>query len=63
MVVGWCDGATTFMVRDLPAGRYGINYSTTHGKYNEELPEVEISDGGVVQVPMPAAGVATVYGK
>ena len=63
VIVGWSDGATTFMVRDLPAGRYGINYSTTHGKYNEELPEVEISDGGVVQVPMPAAGVVTVYGK
>ncbi len=63
VVIGWTGAATTFAVRGLTAGTYGINYSTTHGKYNEELSEVVIRPGELLQVPMPAAGVVTVYGK
>ena len=63
VLVGWTEGASSFSVRGLPAGRYGINYSTTHGRYNAELPEVTVAEEGSVTVPMPAAGVVTVYGK
>lgn len=63
VVVGWAATPGPFSVRGLPAGRYGINYSTAHGKYNEELPEAAVAEGAVLQVPMPAAGVVTVYGK
>lgn len=63
VIVGWTDGAIPFDVRGLAAGTYGINYSTTHGKYNEELPEVVLAKGASLHVPMPAAGVVTVYRK
>ncbi len=63
VLVGWTEEASTFSVRGLPAGRYGINYSTTHGRYNAELSEVTVTDNGAIAVPMPAAGVVTVYGK
>lgn len=63
VVVGWTDAAMTFAVRGLPAGTYGINYSTTHGPYNQELPEAVIREGEELRVPMPAAGVVTLYGK
>jgi hypothetical protein len=55
--------AGAFTVRGLPAGTYGVNYSTRLGRYNIDVPDVTVSDGGVATVKMPAAGAFTLYAR
>jgi hypothetical protein len=52
----------TFTILNLPAGTYGIKF-TTDNQYNTDLPDVTISSGGVVAATIPASGVVTVYRK
>lgn len=67
VVVAWStdDGSgagTPIEIRGLSPGRYGVNYSTTHGPYNKELPPVQAGSDGTVTITMPSAGVVTIYG-
>jgi hypothetical protein len=55
--------AGTFTVRGLPAATYGVNYSTRLGRYNIDLPDVTVTDGGVATVQMPAAGAFTLFAR
>jgi hypothetical protein len=50
----------TFNIQNLPAGTYGITF-TTDPQYNVDLPDVTIPSGGVVAATIPASGVLTVY--
>ncbi len=54
------NGAGTYSVRGLPAGTYGLTY-TTSSSYAVDLPDVTIGLGGAVSGSIPAAGVITVY--
>lgn len=62
VVVRATQGAT-FSVRGLPAGTYGINYSTASGPWNVDQANVLISGGGSVQASIPSDGVLTIYGR
>lgn len=55
-----CTTGGTINVVGLPAGTYGIKY-TTASAYNVDLPNKTIADGQYVAFSMPAAGVVTVY--
>ena len=55
-----CQTGGSVTVQSLPAGTYGIKY-TTASAYNIDLPNQTIPAGGFVTFTMPAAGVATVY--
>lgn len=46
----------------LPAGTYGIKY-TTGTQYNIDHPDQTIGSGEMVTTGIPAAGVITIYGK
>jgi hypothetical protein len=50
----------SFSVKGLPAGTYGIKY-TTSGAFDVDLPNVTIGLGEEVTTNIPAAGVLTVY--
>jgi hypothetical protein len=61
-----CLTSGTITVAGLPAGTYGIRYTTGDGSsapsaYDQALSNQTISGGGTVVFTMPAAGVATVY--
>ena len=47
-------------VENLPAGTYGIKY-TTESEYDVDLPNQTIPAGGAITFNMPATGVATIY--
>jgi hypothetical protein len=49
-------------VAGLPAGRYGIKY-TTGSQYDVDLADVMLGSGGVLNASIPASGVVTMYGK
>ncbi len=51
----------SFQVQGLPAGRYGIYY-TTASQYNVLQTGINIQDNQLVTASIPAAGVITVYG-
>jgi hypothetical protein len=55
-----CQTAGSVTVENLPAGTYGIKY-TTATEYNVDLPNQTVPAGGSVTFTIPAAGVATVY--
>jgi hypothetical protein len=55
-----CTTGGTINVVGLPAGTYGIKY-TTASAYNVDLPNQTISNGQYITFTMPAAGVVTVY--
>ena len=55
-------GSQSFTVTGLPAGTYGIEY-TTSGQFNHDVADVTISSGQSVAASIPAAGVITVYAK
>lgn len=46
----------------LPAGTYGIKY-TTNSQYNIDLAEVTINTGQLLTANIPAAGVITLYAR
>ena len=50
----------SFQVRQLPAGTYGIKY-TTPSHYDVDLADVVITTGGLVPANIPDAGVITIY--
>ena len=52
----------SFNVVGLPAGRYGIKY-TTGTQYDFDLPDQTIGVGGIVTTSIPAAGAITIYAK
>ncbi len=56
------DSAGSFEIRNLPAGRYGIKY-TTFSEYDIDLPNIILDAGQSLNAMIPAAGVITVYTK
>ncbi|HYN07668.1 MAG TPA: S8 family serine peptidase [Vicinamibacterales bacterium] len=52
----------SFSVNGLPAGTYGIFY-TTAADYNVQLPDVATNAGQAVTARIPASGVITIYSK
>jgi glucosylceramidase len=54
--------AADFGVAGLPAGQYGIKY-TTHSEYDVDRADVLVSAGQELTASIPAAGVATVYAR
>jgi hypothetical protein len=54
--------AGSFSLQGLPAGLYGIKY-TTDTQYDINLPDVNIASGQSLGSSIPAAGVITVYAK
>ncbi len=52
----------TIDIQGLPAGTYGVKY-TTDAQYDVDLPDVTIAGGQLVSPTILAAGVITVYGK
>ncbi|HJU74822.1 MAG TPA: Ig-like domain-containing protein [Gemmatimonadaceae bacterium] len=52
----------SFTVGGLPAGRYGIDY-TTANEYMRALPEVTISGSQAVSTSIPGTGVLTIFAK
>jgi len=62
VVVVAAGSAGNFTVNGLPAGTYGISY-TTDAAFDINLPEVVISAGQLLTATIPAAGAITVYAK
>lgn len=56
-------GPSTFAIRGLAAGTYGVNYGTSGAQYNRDLADVTAVAGADVTITMPAAGVVTIYGR
>jgi len=52
----------TFYVRDLPAGMYGISYTTERQK-GFDAPDAALIPGQILTVTIPGPGVITVYSK
>ena len=52
----------SFSIAGLPAGTYGIKY-TTSKNYNMDEPDVEVNSGAAASASIPDAGVATIYLK
>jgi len=61
VVVVKADINGTFDIVGLPAGQYGIFY-TTNSQYDVHLNDVTINTGETLTTSIPAAGVITVYG-
>jgi hypothetical protein len=49
-------------IQGLPAGNYGIKY-TTSKEYDFDLPDVVLASGQVLTTSIPDKGVVTVYSK
>jgi len=52
----------SFNLHNLPAGVYGVKY-TTNTQYNIDLPDVTVNAGQTLATSIPTAGVVTVYAK
>ncbi|MFX0194686.1 MAG: T9SS type A sorting domain-containing protein [Candidatus Hodarchaeota archaeon] len=68
VVIVKANSGDSFTIQGLPAGNYGIKYTTGDGKnqptaFDVSLPDVSISDGQTLTTNIPAAGVITVYAK
>ncbi len=61
-VVVHTTGSQSISVTGLPAGTYGITY-TTPSAFLTNLPDQSISTGSAINVTMPASGYLTIYGK
>jgi Bacterial Ig domain len=61
VVVNAANGGS-FNVLGLPAGTYGIKY-TTANQYNIDLPDVNLTAGQLLTTNIPTSGVITVYAK
>ena len=55
------DAASNFRVSSLPAGTYGIEF-TTHEQYNADVRDYPVVDGTLI-AHIPARGVITIYEK
>ncbi|HZQ09290.1 MAG TPA: hypothetical protein VFD70_22120, partial [Anaerolineae bacterium] len=62
VVVVKAGGAGDFGIQGLPAGQYGINY-TTDSQYDVNLPDATINSGQLLSAAIPSKGVITVYAK
>lgn len=62
VVVVKASAAGSFAVQGLPAGTYGIKY-TTESQYDVDLTDTTLSAGQPLNAAIPAAGVITVYAK
>jgi hypothetical protein len=51
-----------FKVTGLPAGTYGIKY-TTNDRLGAYLSDIDLQAGGTLTTSIPATGVITIYGK
>jgi hypothetical protein len=51
-----------FQIAGLPAGTYGIKY-TTSSQYDRDLPDVSITSGKNVGASIPGDGVITIYAR
>jgi Bacterial Ig-like domain (group 2) len=60
VVVVKASAGGSFQVQQLPAGRYGLKY-TTDAQYGVDLPDVTIAAGAPLAASIPAAGVITIY--
>lgn len=60
-------GGGNFSIGNLPAGTYGIFYTTGDGvtatQYDVQLADQVITSGGVLSTNIPAAGAITIYAK
>ena len=63
VVVGKVDAGETFFVRGLPAGTYGLQYTTTGSMSAVDLADATLIEGQVLTASLPARGVLTVYAK
>jgi hypothetical protein len=61
VVVVKATSASSFDLAGLPAGTYGIKY-TTASQYNVDLSSVTVASGQSLSTSIPSAGVLTVYG-
>ena len=52
----------SFSISNLPAGTYGIFY-TTSAQYDVNLADVTLSTGATLNTSIPASGIITIYGK
>lgn len=62
VVVIKADSAGEFTVQNLPAGTFGVFY-TTSAKFDAQGTNIEVVAGQPVKASIPAAGVITIYGK
>ncbi len=60
VVVVKASAGGSFQVHQLPAGRYGLKY-TTDAQYGVDLPDVTIAAGAPLAASIPTAGVITIY--
>ena len=51
-----------FSIQGLPAGTYGVKY-TTDTQYDIDRPDINISAGQMLQTSIPGPGVITIYAK
>ncbi|MGE0104495.1 MAG: hypothetical protein AB7H86_20205 [Blastocatellales bacterium] len=56
------DTAGSFTINGLPAGTYGIKYSTG-AEFDVNLPDTTITAGQPLTTAIPGSGVITVYGR
>ena len=56
------NGSATFTIRGLPAGTYGVKY-TTSSQYNIDGADVTVGAGGNLTTSIPADGIITVYAR
>jgi hypothetical protein len=64
VVIVKATAADTFSIQGLPAGTYGIKYTTNTGSgYDVDLPDQTISVGQVLTSTIPSQGVITIYQK
>jgi len=62
VVVVKASAGGSFNIHTLPAGTYGIKY-TTESQYNVDLPDVLIGSGQQLTTNIPAAGAITIYAR
>ena len=60
VVVVKANSGGAFTVGGLPAGPYGITY-TTGSQYNQSMPDVTITGSQAVNANIPSGGVITIY--
>ncbi len=62
VVVVKADAGGSFSIRGLPAGTYGIKYTTSR-EYDVDLPDITIGGGEALTTSIPMSGVLTVYAE
>ena len=62
VVVIKADSAGDFTIQNLPAGTYGVFY-TTSAAFDAQGTNIEVVAGQRLKASIPAEGVITIYGK